>query len=170
MRMTEVRIMLRSTNGSRCLTIWGINDCMFVKPYAANYDISKQCQISLQQRIIHARCCAHKQALHRTYEQSVCTSQEMRLLYGGWINAEISSYQYRKSHCGDKTILRPSNLHNGISYTDKMRYLYWIRAMVVVHYVVSSVYKDMQNLFDNDNHIRHRELSTKATFPLHNIR
>ena len=39
---------------------------------------------------------------------------------GGWINIKMSSYQYRKSHCGDKTILRPSYLHNGISYTGKM--------------------------------------------------
>ena len=28
-------------------------------------------------------------------------------------------YQYRESHCGDKTILRPSYLHNVISYTGK---------------------------------------------------
>ena len=41
------------------------------------------------------------------------------------------SYQYRKSHCGDKTILRPS-LHNGISYTGKMTSLYWIRALLSV--------------------------------------
>ena len=41
----------------------------------------------------------------------------------------MSSYQYRKSHCGDKTILRPSYLHNGISYTGKMTSLYWIRAL-----------------------------------------
>ena len=40
----------------------------------------------------------------------------------------MSSYQYRKSHCGDKTILRPSYLHNGISYTGKMTSLYWIGA------------------------------------------
>ena len=39
------------------------------------------------------------------------------------------TYQYRKSHCGDKTILRPSYLHNGITYTDKMTSLYWIRAL-----------------------------------------
>ena len=25
---------------------------------------------------------------------------------------------YRKSHCGDKTVVRSSSLHNGISYTD----------------------------------------------------
>ena len=49
---------------------------------------------------------------------------------GGWINIKMPSYQYRKSHCGDKTILRPSYLHNGISYTDKMTSLYWIRALI----------------------------------------
>ena len=49
-------------------------------------------------------------------------------LQGPWFNIKMSSYQYRNSHCGDKTILRPSYLHNGISYTDKMTSLYWIRA------------------------------------------
>ena len=36
------------------------------------------------------------------------------------------SYQYRKSHWGDKTVVRSSYLHNGISYTGKMSSLYWI--------------------------------------------
>ena len=36
------------------------------------------------------------------------------------------SYQYRKSHCGDKTVVRSSYLHNGNSYIDKTS-LYWIR-------------------------------------------
>ena len=49
---------------------------------------------------------------------------------GPWFNIKMSSYQYRKSHCGDKTILRPSYLHNGISYTGKMTSLYWITAQV----------------------------------------
>ena len=49
----------------------------------------------------------------------------------GWFNKKISSYQYRKSHCEDKTILRPSYLHNGISYTGKMTSLYWIRAHIL---------------------------------------
>ena len=31
-------------------------------------------------------------------------------------------------HCGDKTILQPSYLHNRISYTGKMTSLHWIRA------------------------------------------
>ena len=41
-------------------------------------------------------------------------------------------YQYRDSHCGDKTISRPSYLPNGISNTGKMVSLYWIRAQVLV--------------------------------------
>ena len=44
-------------------------------------------------------------------------------------NIKMTSYQYRESHCGDKTILRPSYLHNEISYTGKMTSLYWIRAL-----------------------------------------
>ena len=48
---------------------------------------------------------------------------------GVWFSIKMSSNQYRKSHCGDKTILRPSYLHNGISYTGKMTSLYWIRAL-----------------------------------------
>ena len=38
---------------------------------------------------------------------------------------KMSSYQYRKSHCGDKIVVRSSHLHNGISYTGKMASLYW---------------------------------------------
>ena len=41
----------------------------------------------------------------------------------------MSSYQYRKSHCGDKTVVRSSYLRNGISYTGKMSSLYWIGAL-----------------------------------------
>ena len=49
---------------------------------------------------------------------------------GPWFNIKMSSYQYRKSLCGDKMILRPSYLHNGISYTGKMTSLNGIRAPV----------------------------------------
>ena len=42
----------------------------------------------------------------------------------------MTSYQYRKSHCGDKTNLWPSYLHSGSSYTGKTTSLYWIRALV----------------------------------------
>ena len=44
---------------------------------------------------------------------------------GPWFNIKMSSYQYRKSHCGDKTVVRSSYLHNGISYAGKMSSLYW---------------------------------------------
>ena len=43
----------------------------------------------------------------------------------------MPSYQYRKSHCGNKTILRPSYLHNGIFYTGKTTSLHQIRALVL---------------------------------------
>ena len=47
---------------------------------------------------------------------------------GDWFNKKMPFYQYRKSHCGDKTILQLSYLHNGISYAGKTASLYWIRA------------------------------------------
>ena len=47
-------------------------------------------------------------------------------------NIKMSSYQYRKSHCGDKMVVRLSYLHNGISYTGKMSSLYWIGALAAI--------------------------------------
>ena len=44
---------------------------------------------------------------------------------GPQFSTKMLSYQYRKSHCGDKTVVRSSYLHNGISYTGKMTSLYW---------------------------------------------
>ena len=40
----------------------------------------------------------------------------------------MTSYQYRKSHWGDKTVIRLPHLHYGISCTGKTSFLYWIRA------------------------------------------
>ena len=64
------------------------------------------------------------------YECEIPTGPSM--YSGAWINIKKTSCQYRKSHCGDKTILRPSYLHNGISYTGKTASLYWFRALVLV--------------------------------------
>ena len=64
--------------------------------------------------------------------QSFCPAHNKTLLVlksEPWFNINMSSYQYRKSHCGDKTVVRLSYLHNGISYTGKMTSLYWIRAL-----------------------------------------
>ena len=66
---------------------------------------------------------------------------------GGWINIKMSSYQCRKSHCGDKTILRPSYLHNGISYTDKMTSLYWIRALKPISKIVYELVVEILSTF-----------------------
>ena len=53
---------------------------------------------------------------------------------GPWFNIKMSSYQYKKSHYGDKTVVRSSYLHNGISYTGKLSSLYWIRASARVNW------------------------------------
>ena len=50
---------------------------------------------------------------------------------GPWFNIKMVSYQYRKSHCGDKTVVRSSYLHSWISYTGKMSSLYWMEALDV---------------------------------------
>ena len=57
---------------------------------------------------------------------------------GPWFDIKKSSYQYRKSHYGDKTILPPSYLHIRISYTDKTTYLYWIRAQDIFPIIIGS--------------------------------
>ena len=46
------------------------------------------------------------------------------------------SYQYRKSHCGDQTVVRSSYLHNGISYTGKTASLYWIGLLLLGNFVL----------------------------------
>ena len=61
---------------------------------------------------------------------------------GGWwagprFNIKMLSYQYRKFHCGDKTIVWSSYLHNGVSYTGKMTSLYWIRVQILLPFVVT---------------------------------
>ena len=67
----------------------------------------------------------------------------------GWqFNIKITSYQYRKSHCGDKTISRPSYLHNGISYTGKTISLYWIGAQGICSHFPDNILKC---IFLNEN-------------------
>ena len=78
-----------------------------------------------------------KKRLHCTWcndnTHSACISHLVEdfpssYLSGPGFNIKMPSYQYRKSHCWDKTILRPSYLNNGISHTGKTTSLYWIRA------------------------------------------
>ena len=62
----------------------------------------------------------------------------------GWL--KMSSYQYRKSHSADKTVIRPPCLHNEVSYTGKTTSLYWIRARYLVEFF-PRVYLDHRGLF-----------------------
>ena len=50
-------------------------------------------------------------------------------LLGPKCNIKMSSYQYRKSHCRDKMIIRSSYLHNDIFYTGKMESSYWTNTL-----------------------------------------
>ena len=59
-----------------------------------------------------------------------CWHRHCLYLPGPRFNIKMSSYQYRKSHCGDKTVVRSSYLHNVISYTGKMASLYWFSPLV----------------------------------------
>ena len=47
-------------------------------------------------------------------------------LPGSRFNIKMTSYQYRKSHWGDKAILRTSFLHNGLSCIGQATSIYWI--------------------------------------------
>ena len=47
---------------------------------------------------------------------------------GDWFSIKIQSYQYRKTHRGDKMILQQSYLHDGVSYGGMMISWYWISA------------------------------------------
>ena len=71
----------------------------------------------------------------------ICSDRSGRIDWDSrpWFNAKLSSYQYRKSHCGDKTVVRSSYLHNGVLNTGKMSYLYWIGPSDLLYYFISDV-------------------------------
>ena len=81
-------------------------------------------------------------------------------LLGLWFSIKMSSYQYRKSHCGDKTVVRLSYLHNGISYTGKMSSLYWISTLE--HFSLRSAVGERPL-----NLITHTLLTEKMSFWIH---
>ena len=79
--------------------------------------------------------CWYHGCWHHQGTFSISYSSKLRLCSakhraGPWFNIKMSSYQYRKSHCGDKTVVRSSYLDNGISYTGKMTSLYWFGPQV----------------------------------------
>ena len=50
---------------------------------------------------------------------------------GPQFNIKLPFYQYRKSHCGDKTVEMSFYLHSESSCTGKMTSWYWIRAQYI---------------------------------------
>ena len=93
---------------------------------ASNYDLRE----NVSRGII-----TQKMKLHISIFQPDQSSRHIPTAFpwqpGPRFNIKMTSYQYRNSNCGDKTIWRPSYLHNGISCTDKITSLYWIGDQVV---------------------------------------
>ena len=73
------------------------------------------------------------------YMYSFCDMFSVPWVSGGWFNANTLFNQCKKYHCGDQTIFRASNLHNGISCTDKLvDWNWWSFQMELVHNVPTS--------------------------------
>ena len=50
-----------------------------------------------------------------------------------WSDVKVLSYQFRKAHCGDETVVGSPYLRNGIPYTDKTSlYSMGIQGIVLV--------------------------------------
>ena len=75
--------------------------------------------------------------LKLTVEYEICipAGSQIGFCERGWFNIKIQSYQYRNSHCGDKTISGLSYLHSGISCAGKTAPLYWICPHVAKHFL-----------------------------------
>ena len=87
-----------------------------------------QCQIFLLRSLFFDTC----------YSGTNDTTAHCLHLPGPRFNIKMPSYQYMKSHCGDKTVVKSSYLHNGISSTGKMTSFYWIRAQEIIHIGVAT--------------------------------
>ena len=62
---------------------------------------------------------------------SIGSNSQMRLTSGPRFNIKMTSCQYWKSNCGDKTVVTSSYLHNKASNTGKNTYLHWIGLQVL---------------------------------------
>ena len=76
-------------------------------------------------------CCWHNERFGNTTPPSVFGISPW-LRPGPRFNIKMSSYQNRKSRFGDKTVVRSSYLHNGISYSGKTTSLYRVRALLLI--------------------------------------
>ena len=88
-------------------------------------------------------------------------------MVGGWFILKMPAYQYRNSHCEDKTIPRHSCHQNRISFSGKTESLKWIfnfERNVTLIQSDSSVYFDILVSNKNNTHTNNdREKTTKYT-------
>ena len=64
----------------------------------------------------------------------------------GFVEYEDAILPVKEYHCGDKTILRPSYIHNRISYTGRTSRLYWARALVSLGTTLNAIGNGMGNV------------------------
>ena len=66
-------------------------------------------------------------SMRSEWPQEDCDFKNLLLIGNIWgrFSIKMLSYQYRKPHYRDKTVMGSSYLHNGISYIGKMASLYW---------------------------------------------
>ena len=112
---------MRTQIGDACMCQWNISDSFPFFPFV------------MCDKYVHFRRLPwyHQYLVSKLWPHKALVPQQpwnWLVHPGPRFNIKMTSYQYRKSHCGDKRILRPSYLHNGISYTGKTTSLYWIRA------------------------------------------
>ena len=80
---------------------------------------------------------------------------------GPWFNIKMTSYQYRKSHCGDETVVRSSYLHNGISYTGKTTSLYWIKAQATSMHKADHIFLVMDHIHMISFHLQWKTIDNR---------
>ena len=116
--------LAQSPNNSTCF-LW----CLYMGFYSQHKKDMQSYATKYELRNVRFLCNLYIY-MWRKYWQHISDQWRKSPTSGPWFNIKMPSYQYKKSHCGDKTILRPSYLHNGLSYTDKMISLYWIKALI----------------------------------------
>ena len=120
-RVSELTIIGSDTGlspGRRQVIIWPSAGALLIWNFGTT---SMKCYSKLI--YFHSRKCIS--AKWRPFCSRPNALMPRHLQTGPRFNIKMSSYRYRKSHCGDKTVVRSSYLHNGISYTGKMTSLYW---------------------------------------------
>ena len=105
----------------------------FLKHYLSNVTMLNSLKFPIRNTVFtptHVIKQFLKRTLSSSPDSNIADSPDAMYTPGPWFNIHMSYCQYIKSHYGERTILRPSNLHNVISYTSKMSYLYWIGAQI----------------------------------------